>query len=62
MNRADFIALLSPEGQKLLAEIGDIDNKTDVVKLVSKLRGQGYEPDLVAAVLTQAKLRRRAKA
>jgi hypothetical protein len=62
MNRADFIALLSPEGQKLLAEIGDIDNKTDVVKLVSKLRGQGYEPDLVAAVLTQTKLRRRAKA
>ena len=61
MNREDFIALLSPEGQQLLARV-DYDSKTDVVKLVSHLRAEGFDPALVAAVLTQAKLRRRAKA
>ena len=35
--------------------------KADVVKLVSALRAEGYAPGLVAAVLTQAKLRRRAR-
>lgn len=59
MNREDFIALLSPEGQQLLARV-DYGNKTDVVKLVSHLRAEGFDPALVAAVLTQAKLRRRA--
>ena len=49
---------MSTEGQQLLADV-DYDNKTDVVKLVSKLRSAGHEPGLVAAVLTQAKLRRR---
>ena len=58
MNREDFIALLSPEGQQLLARV-DYDSKTDVVKLVSHLRAEGFDPALVAAVLTQAKLRRR---
>ena len=32
-----------------------------MVKLVSALRAEGYHPSLVAAVLTQAKLRRRAR-
>jgi SAM-dependent methyltransferase len=61
MDRQDFIALLSPEGQHLLATV-DYSSKTDVVKLVSKLRQQGHDPALVAAVLTQAKLRHRAAA
>ena len=61
MNREDFIALLSPEGQQLLARV-EYDNKTDVLKLVSHLRAEGFDPALVAAVLTQAKLRRRAAA
>lgn len=59
MNREDFIALLSPQGQQLLDRV-DYNNKTDVVKLVSHLRAEGFDPALVAAVLTQAKLRRRA--
>ena len=59
MNREDFVALLSPEGQQLLARV-DYDSKTDVVKLVSHLRAEGFDAGLVAAVLTQAKLRRRA--
>lgn len=60
MERQDFIRLLSPEGQGLLAEIGPIEAKADVLKLVSGLRAKGHDAELVAAVLTQAKLRRRA--
>ena len=62
MERQDFISLLSPEGQALLAQVGPLEAKADVVKLVSSLRTQGHDAGLVAAVLTQAKLRRRAVA
>ncbi|MFM1984577.1 MAG: hypothetical protein RL723_1012 [Actinomycetota bacterium] len=62
MERQDFINLLSPQGQALLAEVGPIEAKSDVLKLVSSLRAKGHEAALVAAVLTQAKLRRRAVA
>ena len=56
------MSLISPEGQALLAEVGEIDSKADMVKVVSKLRGKGHSAELVATVLTQVKLRRRAKA
>ncbi|MEY4494429.1 MAG: hypothetical protein RL570_544 [Actinomycetota bacterium] len=62
MERQDFIRLLSPEGQALLAKVGPLEAKADVVKLVSSLRAEGHDAGLVAAVLTQAKLRRRAAA
>lgn len=62
MDRQDFISLLSPEGQALLAQVVPLEAKADVVKLVSGLRSQGHDAGLVAAVLTQAKLRRRAAA
>ena len=62
MERQDFIRLLSPEGQELLAKVGSFEAKADVVKLVSSLRAEGHDAGLVAAVLTQAKLRRRAAA
>ncbi len=62
MDRTGFLSLISPEGQALLAEVGDIDSKADMVKIVSKLRGKGHSAELVATVLTQIKLRRRAKA
>jgi hypothetical protein len=62
MNRDGFLSLISPEGQALLAEVGEIDSKADMVKIVSKLRGKGHPAELVATVLTQIKLRRRAKA
>jgi SAM-dependent methyltransferase len=61
MDRTGFLSLISPEGQALLAEVGDIDSKADMVKVVSKLRGKGHSAELVATVLTQVKLRRRAK-
>ena len=62
MERADFIRLLSPEGQDLLAKSAAYADKGDVVKLVSQLRAQGHDALLVAAVLTQAKLRKRGAA
>jgi hypothetical protein len=62
MDRTGFLSLISPQGQALLAEVGDIDSKSDLVKIVSKLRGKGHSAELVATVLTQLKLRRRAKA
>jgi hypothetical protein len=62
MDRASFLSLISPEGQELLAEVGDLESKTDVLSLVSKLRKHGHSADLVANVLSQAKLRRRAQA
>ena len=62
MDRTGFLSLISPQGQALLAEVGDIDSKADLVKIVSKLRGKSHSAELVATVLTQLKLRRRAKA
>ncbi|MEY2954633.1 MAG: hypothetical protein RL530_234, partial [Actinomycetota bacterium] len=43
MERQEFVDLMSTEGQQLLASV-DYDSKTDVVKLVSKLRSAGHEP------------------
>jgi hypothetical protein len=62
MDRSSFLSLISPEGQALLADVGDIDSKADMVKIVSNLRTKGHSTLLVATVLTQVKLRRRAQA
>ena len=61
MQRAELFKLFTPEALALLGSIGDLDAKADVLKLVSALRAEGYDPGLVAAVLSQAKLRRRAR-
>lgn len=61
MQREDLVLLLSAEGQALLREV-QYDSKADLVKLVSKLRAAGHDAALVAAVLSQAKLRKRAVA
>lgn len=45
-----------------MAEVGNLDSKADVLKLVAKLRSKGHSADLVATILSQAKLRRRAQA
>lgn len=60
MLSVDFVKLLSPEGQALLGELS-LESKLDLVKSVSRLRSAGHDVGLVAAVLTQAKLRKRAK-
>lgn len=61
MEREDFVRLAGSAGQALLAQI-DYSSNTDVLSLVAKLRSDGHDPATVAAVLTQAKLRKRAQA
>ncbi|MFM8927142.1 MAG: THUMP-like domain-containing protein [Rhodoluna sp.] len=38
-----------------------MDSKADVLKLTSRLRKAGYDPELIATALTQVKLRRKAR-
>ncbi|MFB9308897.1 hypothetical protein BJY17_001637 [Agromyces hippuratus] len=62
MDRSELVELLSPEGLTLLDGLPDWDSKADIVKTVADLRKQGHPPTLVAAVLSQAKLRAKAEA
>lgn len=61
MERAELVELLSPEGLTLLDALPDWDSKADIVKTVADLRKQGHPSTLVAAVLSQAKLRAKAE-
>lgn len=60
MERAELIELLSPEGLRLLDSLPAWDSSADVVRTVAELRKAGHAPTLVAAVLSQAKLRAKA--
>lgn len=60
MDATALRALLTPEGLRLLDEVGAVEASADVVRLVSRLRADGHPPDRVAAVLEQARLRTRA--
>jgi hypothetical protein len=62
MDVAELRALLSPEGLRLLDEVGPIASTQDVVATVSRLRAAGHPGDIVAAVLGQARLRAKAVA
>lgn len=62
VDRSELVELLSPEGLRLLDELGEHEPSDDVVKAVSTLRKQGHAPGLVAAALSQARLRHRARA
>jgi hypothetical protein len=62
MDVAELRELLSPEGLRLLDEVGPIDSTQDVVRIVSRLRAAGHSGALVAAVLGQARLRAKAAA
>lgn len=53
--------LTSPTGRELLDHITAADHK-DALALSQKLRKQGYAPDLIAAALTQVRLREKATA
>ena len=57
----EFLLLASAEAQALLRET-EFDDKADVVAVVARMRAARHDAALVAAVLTQAKLRRRARA
>lgn len=63
MELAELTALLTPEGLRLLDEVGaaGADSAADVARTVSRLRAAGHSPDLVSAVVTQARLRVKAE-
>lgn len=63
MDADELRLLLTRDGLALLDRTeASMDERTDVVREVSRLRAEGHDPLLVAAVLTQARLRRRAHA
>lgn len=62
MDRSELVELLSPEGLRLLDSLPPYESGTDVVRMVSELRKAGNAPGLVAAVLSQSRLRAKAVA
>ena len=62
MEMPELRALLTPDGLRLLDEVGGISSTAEAATAVSRLRAAGHSPDLVAAVVTQARLRTRATA
>ncbi len=62
MDTAELTALLTPEGLRLLDDVGPIDSTEDAARAVSRLRAAGHSPALVSAVVGQARLRVRAAA
>jgi SAM-dependent methyltransferase len=61
MDVAELRELLSVDGLRLLDSLPPFESTTDVVRSVAELRKAGHSPALVAAVLTQVKLRARAR-
>jgi len=62
MEQAELRELLSLDGLRLLDSLPPFDSGADVVRSVAALRKAGHSPALVAAVLSQSKLRARAAA
>ncbi|BDV29812.1 class I SAM-dependent methyltransferase [Microbacterium terricola] len=62
MDMSELTALLTPDGLRLLDEVGPIASTDEVARTVSRLRAAGHSPDLVSAVVGQARLREKAKA
>ena len=62
MDLAELTALLTPDGLRLLDGLPAVESAEDVTRAVSRLRAAGHSPDLVSAVVTQARLRVRARA
>jgi hypothetical protein len=61
MDSAELSVLLTAEGLRLLDSL-PLYSARDSVKQVSALRKAGHSPELVAAVLTQSRLREKARA
>lgn len=62
MDTPELLEVLSTDGLRLLDSLPPYETKADVLKLVSELRAAGHSPTLVAAVLSQSKLRAKATA
>lgn len=54
--------LLSSEGLALLQQVESVAESQSSLKLIDELRKSGHDPELISQVLTQAKLRNKAKA
>jgi SAM-dependent methyltransferase len=61
MDRSELVELLSPDGLRLLDSLPPYRSSADVVRTVSDLRKAGHSPSLVAAVLSQSRLRAKAE-
>jgi SAM-dependent methyltransferase len=61
METLELMELLSPEGLRLLDSLPAYESTDDVVKSVAQLRKAGHGPGLVAAVLSQSRLRAKAR-
>jgi hypothetical protein len=59
---SEFRELMSTEGLRLLDSLPPYESTGDVLRIVTRLRAEGHSPGLVAAVLSQARLRARARA
>ena len=62
MELSELQALLTPEGLRLLDAMPPVESSDDVARAVTRLRRDGHSPDLVSAVVGQARLRTRARA
>ncbi|MFB7894220.1 SAM-dependent methyltransferase [Microbacterium sp. NPDC056044] len=62
MELSELEALLTPEGLRLLDAMPPMESSDDVARSVTRLRRDGHSPDLVSAVVGQARLRTRAGA
>ncbi len=58
---SDIELLRTPEAERLLDDIGEIATTADVARAVGALRAAGHSPELVSAVVGQARLRTRAR-
>jgi THUMP domain-like len=61
MESLELVELLSPEGLRLLDSLPAYSSTDDVVRIVAQLRKAGHGPGLVAAVLSQSRLRAKAR-
>lgn len=61
METLELMELLSPEGLRLLDSLPAYESTDDVVRSVAQLRKAGHGPGLVAAVLSQSRLRAKAR-
>ncbi|WP_426323979.1 THUMP-like domain-containing protein [Microbacterium sp. E-13] len=62
MELSELQALLTPAGLRLLDAMPPVDSSDDVARAVTRLRREGHSPDLVSAVVGQARLRTRGRA
>ena len=61
MDATELAQLLTPDGMALLDRTPAVSDGGEIVRVVARLRREGHDPALVAAVLTQAKLRQKAR-